>query len=88
MKKSPWRFLFAAAAAYGGAKLLGLIWVWFNRNQVMFTPGEAASIGIIGGADGPAAIFVTAPMWVSYILPVVLMIVGIWGFLRLRKCKK
>ena len=88
MKKSPWRFLFGAAAAYSGAKLLGLIWVWFNRNQVMFTPGEAASIGIIGGADGPTAIFVTTPLWVSYILPAVLMIVGIWGFLRLRKCKK
>ena len=34
--------------AYTGARLLG------------FTPPEAASIGIIGGADGPTAIYVTS----------------------------
>ncbi len=33
--------------AYAGARLLG------------FTPAEAASIGIIGGADGPTAIYTT-----------------------------
>ena len=91
-RKSPWRYLFAAAAAYGGAKILGALWAlicyWIFRAQVSATTAHSASIGIIGGADGPTAIFVTTPMWVSYLLPAVLLIVGIWGFLRLRKCKR
>ena len=90
-RKSPWRYLFAAVAAYGGAKIIGglwaLIWYWMMRAEAMFTHGEAASIGIIGGADGPTAIFVTSPLWAHYLPPLVLLLVGIWGFLRLRKCK-
>jgi len=89
-RKSPWRFLFAAAAAYGAAELLGSLWAWILylifRTQV--TSLESASIGIIGGADGPTAIFVTTPGWTGYILPVLALTIGIWGFLRLRKCKQ
>ena len=43
------------------------------------TPEENASIGIIGGADGPTAIFVTstvAPAVIAAAVVVVLMIVG------------
>ena len=43
------------------------------------TPEENASIGIIGGADGPTAIFVTstvAPAAVAAAVVVLLMIVG------------
>lgn len=91
-RKSPWRFVFAACAAYGGAELLGGLWVnivyLLMRAKAYLTPGEAAVVGIIGGADGPTAIFVTTPDWVHWLLHVVLMIVGIWGFLRLRKCKQ
>lgn len=90
--KSPWRFLFAALAVYGGARVLGSlwakIWYWLLRLQYIFSPGEAATVGIIGGADGPTAIFVTAPAAVHYLVPLTLMIVGIWGFFRLRKCRK
>lgn len=92
-RKSPWRYLFAACAAYGAAKLLGALWVnliylvvriWDDLSpQTM-----AVSIGVIGGADGPTAIFVTAPPWAHYLWPVVLLIVGIWGFLRLSRCKE
>lgn len=91
-RKSPWRFLFAAAAIYGAAKLLPGLWVnifyWILRVQAMLTPNEAASVGIIGGADGPTAIFLTAPVWVSYLIPLVMLGVGIWGYLRLRKCRQ
>ncbi len=88
-RKSPWRFVFLAAAAYGAYKLLGRLWacillLWIGLQA----PSEAASVGIIGGADGPTAIFVTAPMWMSYVLPVLMVIAGVWGFLRLRKCKQ
>ena len=95
-RKSPWRFLFAACAAYGAAKVLGGLWVnivyWFCRAFLevrgVFYPEEAYSIGIIGGADGPTAIFLTAPVWMHYLVPMVMLTVGIWGFLRLRKCKR
>lgn len=86
-RKSPWRFLFAAVAAYGAANLLAKVWgqilFWLFRIQMR---QESFSVGVIGGADGPTAIFVTTPDWTSWLIPVILLTVGIWGFLRLRKC--
>ena len=91
-QKSSWRFLFALLAVYGGVKLLGGLWVniiyWFYRMQAMLTPNEATSIGIIGGADGPTAIFLTTPIWISYLVPAAMLVVGVWGYLRLRRCKQ
>lgn len=87
--KNPWRFLFLAIGAYGVLKLLGGIWVntlylLLPVHATMSTP-KAYSVGIIGGADGPTAVFVTAPVWISYIVPVLCLIVGILGYLKLRK---
>ena len=50
----------------------------------------AGSVGIIGGADGPTAVFVvgtigTGGVIVESVIGVLLVAVGIWG---LRKCKK
>ena len=88
-RKSPWRFLFAACAAYGGGKLLNDLWVNLMYLAIRIQlPSASASVGVIGGADGPTAIFVTSPLWTQYLVQVLLLIVGIWGFLRLRKCKK
>ena len=92
-KKNPWRFAFLACAIYGAAKLLGGLWVnivygfsvLFMEIRSEFVPNEAYSVGIIGGADGPTAIFVTTPVWVSYLIPVAALIVGIWGYLRLSR---
>ena len=92
-KKNPWRFAFLACAVYGAVKLLGGLWVnivyWlsvlFMEIRSEFVPNEAYSVGIIGGADGPTAIFVTAPVWVSYLIPTAAMIVGIWGYLHLSR---
>ena len=88
-RKSPWRYLFAALAAYGGARILklliGQILYWLMQMEIQ---REAASIGVIGGADGPTAIFVTSSVGMSYVWAALLLTVGIWGFLRLRKCKK
>ena len=82
--------LFAACILYGGLELLGgviarLLFLYYN--DPLLTAGEAASIGIIGGADGPTAIFVTTPGWMHYITPVALLCIGIGGFLWLRKKK-
>ena len=53
---NPRTFLLGAAAQFGiFATLLGALYLGF-------TPAEAGSIGIIGGADGPTAIFTTAKL--------------------------
>ena len=88
-QKSPWRFFFAGVAAYGAAKILKLLFgqllYWFMQIPMR---QETASIGVIGGADGPTAIFVTSTPATGYLIALVLLIVGIWGFLRLSRCLK
>lgn len=43
----------------GGGAQFGVFAAFFGALVLGFTPAEAASIGIIGGADGPTAIYVT-----------------------------
>ncbi|MCT4544111.1 MAG: sodium ion-translocating decarboxylase subunit beta [Vallitalea sp.] len=50
---NPKSFLLGAAAQFG------IFFAFFGALVLGFTPEEAASIGIIGGADGPTAIFTT-----------------------------
>ncbi len=44
----------------GAAAQFGIFGVYAVANLIGFTPAEAGAIGIIGGADGPTAIFVTS----------------------------
>src|SRR5574344_2180620 len=44
---------------FGAAAQLGIFTVLIVAILMGFTPQEAASLGIIGGADGPTAIFTT-----------------------------
>ena len=44
----------------GAAAQLGIFMAFIGALAIGFTPQEAGSIGIIGGADGPTAIFVTS----------------------------
>ena len=86
-RKSPWRFLCLSAAILSGLWLIVdniLPWLMLGTLST-----EAASIGIIGGADGPTAIFVTsqsAGFW-NDLIPLVILILGIVGFLFLRRNK-
>ena len=68
---------------------LGLIWQRFRGLLLakLFLPKEAASIGIIGGADGPTAIFITSKLSpsLSHILLYIGLVAGIVGFFVLRK---
>ena len=90
-RKSPWRFAFLGVAAVAGLRLaydlaLRLIG-WYFLHRV--TQPEAGSVGIIGGADGPTAVFVTAPDW-FWTLPVAAaFVVGLvgWWLLKHRKPK-
>jgi oxaloacetate decarboxylase beta subunit len=43
----------------GAAAQLGVFGTFLAANAMGFTPQEAASIGIIGGADGPTSIYLT-----------------------------
>lgn len=85
--------VFVVLTLYGAAKLLGGLWVNLIYLGVQiwdrFSPQMmAVSIGVIGGADGPTAIFVTVPPWVQYLLPAVCLGVGILGLWKLRRYKK
>lgn len=91
--KSPWRYLFAVCAAYGAAELLGSLMAWLislylRWNLLAVNMGEASSIGIIGGSDGPTAVFVTTPGWMHYITPCLFLMIGIWGFRYFSKRKR
>ena len=46
----------------GAAAQLGIFLTFIAASLLGFTPAEASSIGIIGGADGPTAIFVTSKL--------------------------
>ena len=46
----------------GAAAQLGVFLAFFGATLLGFTGAEAASIGIIGGADGPTAIFLTTKL--------------------------
>lgn len=46
----------------GAAAQLGIFFTYVGAILLGFTPQQAGSIGIIGGADGPTAIFVTSKL--------------------------
>ncbi|HHU77497.1 MAG TPA: sodium ion-translocating decarboxylase subunit beta [Clostridiales bacterium] len=46
----------------GAAAQFGIFMAFIIANLLGFTPQEASSIGIIGGADGPTAIYTTAKL--------------------------
>ncbi len=91
--KSKWRWAALAAAVIAGLMLIfkgvvGLL-VWLLN----LTVNEAGSLGIIGGADGPTAIFVTGITttgsvdsdWIVCVLLLVMGIVGWWKLSRIKK---
>ena len=61
----PVMFLFGAAAQFG-------IYVAFTLANAtgLFTPGECAAIGIIGGADGPTAIYIANNLAPDLVAPI------------------
>ncbi|XYW69714.1 sodium ion-translocating decarboxylase subunit beta [Oscillospiraceae bacterium LTW-04] len=46
----------------GGAAQVGIFGAYIGASLMGFTPQEAGSIGIIGGADGPTALYLTAKL--------------------------
>lgn len=54
----------------GAAAQMGIFLTFLGALALGFAPNEAASIGIIGGADGPTAIFLTAQLAPKLIGPI------------------
>ena len=54
----------------GGAAQIGVAVTFLAATLLGFTVGESASIGIIGGADGPTAIFLSAKL-APHLLPAI-----------------
>ncbi len=86
-RKSPWRWAALAGAVLGGLMLLGnslgVFVSWYLARSL------DASVGIIGGADGPTAIFVTSqPTGVFWIFWAAVLAAGIWGFWKLSRCRQ
>ena len=90
--KSPWRWVCLAviigcilSLIFGGT--LGLLMHLFNASL-------ADSVGIIGGADGPTAIFITTSpdyreyVWYQAGITVLILIMSVLGFWRLRRCPR
>ena len=56
----------------GAAAQLGIFIAFLGANGLGFTPAEAGSIGIIGGADGPTSIFLTSKLAPHLLGPIAL----------------
>ena len=54
----------------GAAAQIGIFTAFIGALALGFTPQEAGSIGIIGGADGPTAIFVTSKLSPNLLGPI------------------
>lgn len=86
-RKSPWRFACLTAAILAGVKLVHETIMW------CFLHDRHGSIGIIGGADGPTAIFMTSPVtvvwnWMDTLLAAAVLAAGLLGFWLLSRCRK
>lgn len=87
--KSPWRWACLAiiigcvlSLIFGGT--IGLLLALLNASV-------AGSVGIIGGADGPTAIFVTSSadyVWFKLGSTLLILIMGVLGFYRLSRCPR
>ena len=58
------------ALLLGAAAQFGIFFTFFGALALGFTAQEAASIGIIGGADGPTAIFLTTKLAPHLLVPI------------------
>jgi oxaloacetate decarboxylase beta subunit len=64
----------------GAAAQVGIFATYWGALALGFTPAEAGAIGIIGGADGPTTIFITARL-APHLLPAVA--VAAYGYMAL-----
>lgn len=85
--KSPWRFAFAALIVFAA---LGLVvdftaLVIHQMGGISFSVPSAASIGIIGGADGPTSVLIatSTASWWEPVMKLIFLGIGIQGWRRM-----
>lgn len=88
--KSPWRWVFLGMSLFCGTCLvLGGVTTLLDW---LVNASMAAHVGIIGGADGPTAIFVTTArsygLISRFLVALLFLILGIVGFRRLSRCRR
>ena len=89
-QKSPWRWGCLVLAVFSG---LCLVYNGYaNLLLMLFNNANNASIGIIGGADGPTSVFVTTRTLYSGLpaeaIYAMLLVMGLIGFIALSKMKQ
>lgn len=90
-RKSKWRWAALAAAVLSGGMLLWTKLVnWLLTTLFTLSTGESESLGIIGGADGPTAIFITTKPGFDWEMMFFLigMVVALAAWWRLSHLKK
>lgn len=91
-RKSPWRFLFLGMAVLSGLwfAAYGVLLLVLFRLPLMEADNGCGAVGIIGGADGPTAIYVTSHGGIDWDIVIIaaIGIVGLGGYLLLRRRKK
>jgi oxaloacetate decarboxylase beta subunit len=65
----------------GAAAQIGIFLTFIGAFLLDFTPAQAASIGIIGGADGPTAIFLTSQLAPTLIGPIAIAAYSYMGLI-------
>ena len=87
-EKSPWRWLCLAVGLWGGLLFAGNGLTNLLAKWLSYSMNEQASIGMIGGADGPTAIFVTTTQSDRPMIWLLMAAMGLLGFWYLSRLKK
>ena len=87
--KSPWRWVCLAIMIVCGLALIFGGTAGFLA--FLLSASVADSVGVIGGVDGPTAIFVSAPfdyIWYQTGIILLILMMAILGFYRLSRCPR
>lgn len=87
-EKSPWRWLCLVIGIWGGMLFAGNGLTNLLAKWLTYSMNEQASIGIIGGADGPTAVFVTSTQSSKPLIWLLMALMGLAGFWYLSRMKK
>ena len=84
------QILFSGTSFCGAVGLFRIflyrIIAWFNG--VTVAVGKSATVGVIGGADGPTAVFVSTPRWTGHVISAIALMTGIVGLVLLNRSKR
>ena len=87
MKIAKW-IAFAISVLSGMATIAMYIFPWVIGRFFHLKTGASGVVGIIGGADGPTAVFVAKETYREFIVPIAFVLsVSLWLFFRYKSKK-